>query len=626
MNNEYPYDGFENPPSPLDAAVRAVLAEALPEDAIERVKTRARQMAQTSTVVPARMRGRHEWRWRASRPLLGGLALVAALLVFAMGISLVWDHSGGQAFAQMIERVKAAGSVCFTTAARFGRRPEIEGKMYLAGNRLRLEQFDGTLIQVADLDRKQALYLDVPRKLAQLIEIDASVVRHFANPIDQLRRATSNDAQRVGEETLNGRLAQVYRLRKEDLLGMKGNAEMLVWVDAESELPAKIAIRDSDPKAATEIRFENFVWNEPLDARRFSLNVPDGFQPGTVMTAPPRGEPAESNAAAPAFADGVLRDRVPARILFDPRGTTITAVMQDPESVPPVARMPDQLRQWDVATGRLRWSETVAGSGWVAGTTDGRLLATVIGDEIQLRDAASGKVARKWATDEHLSPLAFSPDSKTLAAGITEWGPFGGGASKASGGVQFWDVEQARLVRSIADDRPVTFIKYSVDGKHLATSANNGPVKLWAAETGQLSRMFSGRMAADFSPDGKNIACVAAASAEAKTIGRVDLYNVRDGSLVRSFTSETGLIASWLLWVTFSPDGRLLVAADWNRTVTLWDVESGERKQTITDHLAGVRSLAFTPDGATLATGSEDQTLRLWRLPAKFPAAEPATK
>ena len=67
-----------------------------------------------------------------------------------------------------------------------------------------------------------------------------------------------------------------------------------------------------------------------------------------------------------------------------------------------MARMPDQLRQWDVATGRLRWSETAAGSGWVAGTADGRLLATVIGDEIQLRSAASGKVARKWATNERL--------------------------------------------------------------------------------------------------------------------------------------------------------------------------------------------------------------------------------
>ena len=107
------------------------------------------------------------------------------------------------------------------------------------------------------------------------------------SPIQSINSAVRRRTTRNGlkGETLNGRLALVYRLRKVDLLGMKGNAEMLVWINAESELPAKIAIRDSDPKAATEIRFEAFVWNEPSDVRRFSLNLPDGFQPGTVVTA-----------------------------------------------------------------------------------------------------------------------------------------------------------------------------------------------------------------------------------------------------------------------------------------------------------------------------------------------------
>ena len=134
---------------------------------------------------------------------------------------------------------------------------------------------------------------------------------------------------------------------------------------------------------------------------------------------------------------------------LESQGTTITALMQDPESVPPLEQQPNELRQWDVATGKLRWSEKVAGAGWVAGTADGMSFATVIGYEVQLRDAASGKVTRKWATDEPLLPLAFSPDGKTLAAGITEWGPYGGKGGQVSGGVQFWDVERASLVRSI---------------------------------------------------------------------------------------------------------------------------------------------------------------------------------
>jgi len=246
----------------------------------------------------------------------------------------------------------------------------------------------------------------------------------------------------------------------------------------------------------------------------------------------------------------------------------------------------------------------------VAGTADGKTLATVIGNEVQLRDAASGRVTRKWTTDKPLDPLTFSPDGKTLAAGITEWGPFGGSGGRQSGGVKIWNVERASLVRSIADDKPVTFVKYSINGKCLATSSNEGPVKLLDVATGELTRIFPARFQADFSPDGETIACLSSASSTDKTIGRVDLYNLRDGSLVRSFTSKKVASASWLLCVTFSRGGHLLAASDWNGTVTLWDVATGQRKQTTVGHKAGVGSVAFAPNDATLATGSEDKTLR----------------
>ena len=117
MNHEHPSRDSEGLQPPLDAVVQAVLAEPLPEDAIERVKTRARQLGKTSTMPSSRMHGSQKRRWRGSRLLLGGLTLAAALLVMATGTSLMRGRSGGQAFAQMIERVKAAGSVCFTTAA-----------------------------------------------------------------------------------------------------------------------------------------------------------------------------------------------------------------------------------------------------------------------------------------------------------------------------------------------------------------------------------------------------------------------------------------------------------------------------------------------------------------------------
>jgi outer membrane lipoprotein-sorting protein len=620
MNHEHFSTDSEELPAPLDAAILAVQEEPLPVDAIERVMFRASQLAKTSPVsvtpVPdLRPRGR-----KVSRVVLGGLS-VAACVVAVAGVALFLDRSAGQSFAQVVEKVKAARSVRLKMITRFGHQPEMEGKMYLDDNRMRVEQFDGMLAQVADFDRKQALFLDGHRKLAQPLEMDTKAKDAFANPIDQLRRAKTSDAERIGQEVVNGRRTNVYRLRKVELLGMKGFAEMIVWTDVESDLPAKIVVRDPDPKAEVEVRFEEFVWNQPLDAQLFSLNVPEGFQRGVVVTTPRPGETKDpitaAPGAAPAFVDGVLRYRVPGQILWTQQGTTITALLRDPESVPQQEHQPHELRQWDAATGKLNWFEAVAGAGAVSGTADGTTLATVIGYEVQLREAASGKVTRKWVTNERLQPLAFSPDGKTLAAGITEWGRYGGRGGKPSGGVQFWDADNASLVRSIADDKPVTFLKYSVDGKFLATSSNEGPVKLWNAATGELIRMIPGLAGADFSPDGQTIACVSVAPSGGNTISTVELYKLADGSLLKSLTSEKGATASTVLSVTFSPDGRFLAATDWNGTVTLWDVATGNRKQTVTEQ-AGVHCAAFAPGGATLALGGEDRTLRLLKLPAEL--------
>jgi WD40 repeat protein len=139
-------------------------------------------------------------------------------------------------------------------------------------------------------------------------------------------------------------------------------------------------------------------------------------------------------------------------------------------------------------------------------------------------------------------------------------------------------------------------------------------VKLWDVETGELARVFPGRTTADFSPDGKTIACPSATPSADGNVGKVDLYDLKEGSLVRSYFSERGPSKSSLLCVTFSPDGQLVAATDWNGTVTIWNVETGQRVRTIAEHEAGVLSAAFAPDGSMLATGSEDKTLRLWNL------------
>jgi WD40 repeat protein/serine/threonine protein kinase len=64
----------------------------------------------------------------------------------------------------------------------------------------------------------------------------------------------------------------------------------------------------------------------------------------------------------------------------------------------------------------------------------------------------------------------------------------------------------------------------------------------------------------------------------------------------------------------FSPDGGRLAFAHGDGTVGLFDVETGERFQTLHGHTKVVFSVAFHPEGRRLASASADGTVRVWDL------------
>ena len=64
--------------------------------------------------------------------------------------------------------------------------------------------------------------------------------------------------------------------------------------------------------------------------------------------------------------------------------------------------------------------------------------------------------------------------------------------------------------------------------------------------------------------------------------------------------------------LTFSLDGTLLVSGSDDKTVKLWDVQTGGVINTFHGHTSQVWSVSISPDSTMIASGSWDNTIRLW--------------
>jgi mono/diheme cytochrome c family protein len=227
---------------------------------------------------------------------------------------------------------------------------------------------------------------------------------------------------------------------------------------------------------------------------------------------------------------------------------------------------------------------------------------------IVLRKTQRITIPQDYPATVPITALEFSRDGSTIAAsGYHE--------------LTFWKTADGKLERRLTGLAERTYdIAYSPDGKWLATASGDpgvfGMVKLWLAEPNgggkpvrDLVETQDAVFAIAFSPDSKKVA-----SAGADRTLRV--FEVETGKLLFQIEDH----ADWVLGIAFSPDGKRLATASRDKTAKVFDVEKKESLVTFPGHASPVYTVAFTPDGKGVATGGEDNRIRIWNPDAEAKA------
>ncbi|QUW83936.1 WD40 repeat domain-containing protein [Streptomyces mirabilis] len=226
--------------------------------------------------------------------------------------------------------------------------------------------------------------------------------------------------------------------------------------------------------------------------------------------------------------------------------------------------------------------------------------------ESRADDAADPRKATLTVLDGHADSVAFSPDGKTLAAGLS-------GARGTGSTLRLWDVAEGTATTPWADHvEDLTKVAFSPDGLTLVTGSadlTESPVRLWDLLTRTVDATLEAPRRHGFTSVAFGRVGYIMATGSADNIVRV--WDYVTGTVTATLTGHTGAVTT----VAFSPDGDTLATGSEDRTVRLWDSSTLDLVpiDTLTGHTDKVTTVAFSPDGRTLASGGLDRTVRLWQ-------------
>jgi WD40 repeat protein len=290
----------------------------------------------------------------------------------------------------------------------------------------------------------------------------------------------------------------------------------------------------------------------------------------------------------------------------EPAKDDIHTLLFTPDGKLLISQSSTSLRVWETATGRhvhrlpARAAGELIGPGGTSLSADGKTLATVGPLGVRLWDVATAKEVR-WIGDGVYAAVRFSPDGKLLAA-----------LSTRGDELTIWEAAAGKKRLTLTVGREAPFIcqpVFTSDTRTVITGHQGNTVRFWDVKTGKEQNRISleGELlqVLVLSPDGKQLAAVT--RWEVPEVHLIDVAKRKVQSRVALDETEDNRGMT----ITFSPEGKPLVAGGTDDHLLLWDLTTGKELRRLTGDIRPVEAMAVSPDGKLLATAVDGNTVRL---------------